>query len=118
MLIIGSHVGYKKDSGLVGSVKEALSYKANTFMFYTGAPQNTVRSNIDIDNVKEANKLMEENNINKDTVIVHAPYIINLANGDESKFNFSCNFLTFTCIWVIICKIPPPDKLCFLQANA
>lgn len=94
MLIIGSHVGYKKDSGLVGSVKEALSYKANTFMFYTGAPQNTVRSNIDIDNVKEANKLMEENNINKDTVIVHAPYIINLANGDESKFNFSCNFLT------------------------
>lgn len=94
MLIIGSHVGYKKDSGLVGSVKEALSYKANTFMFYTGSPQNTVRSNIDIDNVKEANKLMEENNINKDTVIVHAPYIINLANGDESKFNFSCNFLT------------------------
>lgn len=94
MLIIGSHVGYKKDSGLVGSVKEALSYKANTFMFYTGAPQNTVRSNIDIDNVKEANRLMEENNINKDTVIVHASYIINLANGDESKFNFSCNFLT------------------------
>ena len=94
MLIIGSHVGYKKDSGLVGSVKEALSYKANTFMFYTGAPQNTVRSSIDIDNVKEAYKLMEENNINKNNVIVHAPYIINLANGDESKFNFSCNFLS------------------------
>ena len=94
MLIIGSHVGYKKDSGLVGSVKEALSYKANTFMFYTGAPQNTVRSSIDLNNVKEAYKLMEENNINKNNVIVHAPYIINLANGDESKFNFSCNFLS------------------------
>ncbi len=94
MLIIGSHVGYKKDSGLVGSVKEALSYKANTFMFYTGAPQNTIRSSIDLNNVKEAYKLMEENNINKDNVIVHAPYIINLANGDESKFNFSCNFLS------------------------
>lgn len=94
MLIIGSHVGYKKDSGLVGSVKEALSYNANTFMFYTGAPQNTVRSSIDLDNVKEAYKLMEENNINKDNVIVHAPYIINLANSDESKFNFSCNFLS------------------------
>lgn len=94
MLIIGSHVGYKKDSGLVGSVKEALSYNANTFMFYTGAPQNTVRSSIDLNNVKEAYKLMEENNINKNNVIVHAPYIINLANGDESKFNFSCNFLS------------------------
>ena len=93
MLIIGSHVGYKKDSGLVGSVKEALSYGANTFMFYTGAPQNTIRSSIDLDNVKEAYKLMKDNDIDKNNVIVHAPYIINLANGDENKFIFSCNFL-------------------------
>ena len=94
MLIIGSHVGYKKDSGLVGSVKEALSYDANTFMFYTGAPQNTIRSSIDLENVREAYKLMQDNGIDKNNVIVHAPYIINLANGDESKFNFSCNFLS------------------------
>lgn len=93
MLIIGSHVGYKKDTGLVGSVKEALSYNANTFMFYTGAPQNTIRSKIDLNDVKEAYKLMEEHNISKENIIVHAPYIINLANGDETKFNFSCNFL-------------------------
>ena len=94
MLIIGSHVGYKKDSGLVGSVEEALSYGANTFMFYTGAPQNTIRSSIDIDNVKKAYALMSDNGIDKNNVIVHAPYIINLANGDENKFNFSCNFLS------------------------
>ena len=43
MLYIGSHVGFKKDSQLLGSVREALSYGANTFMFYTGAPQNTNR---------------------------------------------------------------------------
>ena len=94
MLIIGSHVGYKKDSGLVGSVEEALSYGANTFMFYTGAPQNTIRSSIDLDNVKKAYALMSDNSIDKNNVIVHAPYIINLANGDEIKFNFSCNFLS------------------------
>ncbi len=94
MLIIGSHVGYKKDTGLVGSVMEALSYKANTFMFYTGAPQNTIRSNIDLENVSKAGALMMENGIDKNKVIVHAPYIINLANGDPSKFNFSCNFLS------------------------
>ena len=41
MLIIGSHVGFRKDDQLLGSLKEALSYGANTFMFYTGAPQNT-----------------------------------------------------------------------------
>ena len=94
MLIIGSHVGYKKDSGLVGSVEEAISYGANTFMFYTGAPQNTIRSSIDLDNVKKAYSMMKDNGIDKDNVIVHAPYIINLANGDENKFNFSCNFLS------------------------
>ena len=93
MLIIGSHVGYKKDSGLVGSVKEALSYGANTFMFYTGAPQNTKRLPIDLANVQEADKLMAENNIQKENVIVHAPYIINLATDDEEKRSFATSFL-------------------------
>ena len=93
MLIIGSHVGYKKDSGLVGSVKEALSYKANTFMFYTGAPQNTKRLPIDLEKVKEADQLMKDNKIAKENVIVHAPYIINLATDDLVKREFSCNFL-------------------------
>ena len=93
MLIIGSHVGYKKDSGLVGSVKEALSYNANTFMFYTGAPQNTKRLPIDLEKVKEADQLMKDNKIVKENVIVHAPYIINLATDDLEKREFSCNFL-------------------------
>ena len=92
MLIIGSHVGYKKNTGLVGSVEEALSYGANTFMFYTGAPQNTIRSSIDLDDVNKAYKLMEDNGIDKNKVIVHAPYIINLANKD--KFDFSSRFLS------------------------
>ena len=92
MLIIGSHVGYKKNTGLVGSVEEALSYGANTFMFYTGAPQNTIRSSIDLDDVKKAYSLMNDNDIDKNKVIVHAPYIINLAN--PNKFDFSCRFLS------------------------
>ena len=93
MLIIGSHVGYKKDSGLVGSVKEALSYNANTFMFYTGAPQNTKRLPIDLEKVKEAEQLMKDNKMAKENVIVHAPYIINLATDDLVKREFSCDFL-------------------------
>ena len=80
MLIIGSHVGYKKDSGLVGSVKEALSYNANTFMFYTGAPQNTRRKPVSELRVEEAKELMKEKGIDMDKVVVHAPYIINLGN--------------------------------------
>ena len=97
MLIIGSHVSFKKDTQLVGSVKEALSYGANTFMFYTGAPQNTNRAALNSDLTLEAKSLMNENNIDINNVIVHAPYIINLANGDESKYKFSINFLKQEC---------------------
>ena len=93
-MIIGSHVSFGS-LGLLGSVKEALSYGANTFMFYTGAPQNTIRKPIDIENTKAAQKLMEENRIDINTVICHAPYIVNLANNlDEQKYNFSINFLS------------------------
>lgn len=93
MLYIGSHVRFNNEQ-LLGSVKEALSYGANTFMFYTGASQNTIRSNINDDLLKEAHKLMIDNNIDINKVICHAPYIINLANNeDESKYLFSQEFL-------------------------
>lgn len=87
-LIIGSHVTYNKEQGLVGSVKEALSYGANTYMFYTGAPQNTIRSKIDNNNVSIAKCLMKENNIDINNVIVHAPYIINPASGSDFAISF------------------------------
>ena len=90
-LIIGSHVSYNNKSQLLGSVKEALSYKANTFMFYTGAPQNTNRSVIEDSLTMEAYKLMKENNIALEKVIVLAPYIVNLANFNN--FDFSVSFL-------------------------
>lgn len=82
MLIIGSHVGFKKDTQLLGALDETLSYNGNAFMFYTGAPQNTNRSTIDDNLTKEAYQLMEENGINPKNVIVHAPYIINLLYYD------------------------------------
>jgi deoxyribonuclease-4 len=90
-MIIGSHVGFNKKEQLLGSVKEALTYNATTFMFYTGAPQNTTRLPIDDNLTKQAYELMKENNINPKNVIVHAPYIVNLAN--EKNFEFSINFL-------------------------
>ena len=94
MLIIGSHVGFRKDEQLLGSLKEALSYGANTFMFYTGAPQNTKRYPIEDGLTLEALNLMKEKKIDYSKVIVHAPYIINLANdNDPDKFMFAVNFL-------------------------
>ena len=91
-LIIGSHVSFNKDTQMIGSIEEALSYKANTFMFYTGAPQNTNRCNIDNNLLDKAKELLKENNIDINNVVVHAPYIINLAN--INNFDFNVNFLT------------------------
>jgi len=86
MIYIGSHVSFDKKDQLLKSTKEAISYGANTFMFYTGAPQNTIRSSINNQKTLEAIDLMKENQIVLDKVIVHAPYIINLANRDNLDF--------------------------------
>ncbi|MCH5166439.1 MAG: deoxyribonuclease IV [Erysipelotrichales bacterium] len=94
MLVIGSHVSFKNDSQLVGSVEEALSYGANAFMFYTGAPQNTIRGTINDSITYNALSLMKENNIDLNHVICHAPYIVNLANDqDLEKYVFAQDFL-------------------------
>lgn len=91
MLIIGSHVSFNKNTQLVGSVLETLSYGANAFMFYTGAPQNTSRYPIDDLKTIEAYRIMKENNIALENVVVHAPYIVNPANSNN--FDFNVDFL-------------------------
>ena len=68
MLIIGSHVGFNSKDGLLGSVEEALSYHANTFIFYTGAHQNTIRKEIDektYHKMKEIFLNQEKNSLDK-----------------------------------------------------
>ena len=92
-MIIGSHVHFKTKQ-ILDSALEAVQYNVNTFMFYTGAPQNTFRSSIKKEYLEEAKKIMEENNIDINNVICHAPYIVNLANNlDEHKYEFSKDFL-------------------------
>ena len=91
-MLIGSHVGMKGKDMFLGSVKEALSYGANTFMVYTGAPQNTRRKKIEELRIEEGTQLMKENGM--DTFVVHAPYIINLANTVKPEtFELAVEFL-------------------------
>lgn len=76
----------------LGSVKEALSYGANTFMIYTGAPQNTRRKDISELNIEAGQELARKSGIQE--FIVHAPYIINLANSQkEETFSLGVEFL-------------------------
>ena len=91
-MLIGSHVGMKGKDMFLGSVKEALSYGANTFMVYTGAPQNTRRKKIEELRIEDGTKLMKEHGM--ETFVVHAPYIINLANTTKPEtFELAVEFL-------------------------
>lgn len=92
-LLIGSHVSLTAPEYFLGSVKEALSYGCNTFMIYTGAPQNTIRKSIEIFNVEKAIELINDNNMDIDKIVVHAPYIINLCSDKEQTRVLAINFL-------------------------
>lgn len=92
MLKLGSHVGMSGKEMLLGSAKEAVSYGANTFMFYTGAPQNTKRKEIAELNINPAWDYMKDHGIEE--IIVHAPYIINLGNSVKPEtFDIAVKFL-------------------------
>lgn len=95
MIYIGSHVSMKAPDYMLGSIREALSYDANACMIYTGAPQNSRRVPIGKFKLDEAKKLMEANHFQMERVIVHAPYIINLANSVKPETaQFGVEFLS------------------------
>ena len=91
-LIIGSHVSMSGKDMLLAASKEAASYGSNTFMIYTGAPQNTRRKKIEDLNIEAGQKHMQENGISN--IIVHAPYIINIGNSQKPEtYELGVNFL-------------------------
>lgn len=92
MLYLGSHVSMSGKKMLLGSSEEASSYGANTFMIYTGAPQNTRRRPIEELNIEVGSEHMAEHGINN--IVVHAPYIINVANTTKKEtFELGVTFL-------------------------
>lgn len=102
-MIIGSHVGMSGKEMLLGSAKEAVSYGADTFMFYTGAPQNTRRKDISELNIGPAWDYMKEHGI--DDIIVHAPYIINLGNAVRPEtFSLAVEFLAKEIERTVACR--------------
>jgi deoxyribonuclease IV len=91
-MLIGSHVSMSGKKMLLGASEEALSYGANTFMIYTGAPQNTRRKSIAELNIMNGQFHMKDNGISN--IVVHAPYIINLGNTTKPEtFELGVNFL-------------------------
>lgn len=93
-IFLGCHVGMNSPEYFLGSVKEALSYNANAFMFYTGAPQNTIRKPLDELRIKEGIELLKQHNFDFTKLVVHAPYIVNPANTiKEGIEEFNINII-------------------------
>ncbi|WP_066312109.1 deoxyribonuclease IV [Bacillus sp. FJAT-29814] len=93
MLKIGSHVSMSGKGMLLAASEEAVSYGGNTFMIYTGAPQNTRRKKIEDLNIEAGRKHMEANGITE--IVVHAPYIINIGNTTTpDTFDLGVRFLS------------------------
>lgn len=92
-IFIGSHIGMSGPDYFKETVKTAIEYGENTFMFYTGAPQNSKRVPIEKCKIDEGIELIEKSNIDLSKVVVHAPYIINLANTGPEKHSFSVKLL-------------------------
>ena len=94
MVLLGSHVSMKAPHSVLGSVKEAAEYNANTFMIYTGAPQNTRRRPLEDMKIPEAQEAMKEHNIDINDIVIHAPYIVNLGNTYKlENFEFAIEFM-------------------------
>lgn len=94
-ILIGSHCSMNGPSFYKGTVEEALSYGANVFMFYTGAPQNSMRKPLNELKIEEGRKLIKEHGIDESKIIVHAPYIVNPANPEKPELrDLSVDFLT------------------------
>ncbi len=92
MLKIGSHVSMSGKKMLLGSSEDALSYGSNTFMIYTGAPQNTRRKPLEELNIEAGKEHMAAHGISD--IVVHAPYIINIANTKKPEtFELGTRFL-------------------------
>ena len=87
-MTIGSHVSFGADQ-LLGSAKQAKSFGANTFMFYTGAPQNTIRKEIDDNKTQEALKYMQENNIDINNTDMSYTYDQSIDRSQAGIQNFS-----------------------------
>ncbi|MBF9296946.1 deoxyribonuclease IV [Mammaliicoccus sciuri] len=91
-MLIGSHVSMSGKKMLLQAAEEAASYNASTFMIYTGAPQNTRRKKIEDLNIENGKAAMKEYGLSN--IVVHAPYIINIANTTKPEvFNLGVEFL-------------------------
>lgn len=93
--IIGSFISLNaKNDYLIGATKNAIKNGGNSFMFFNGSPQNTKKLRIEKEEIAKFHQLWKEQNYDSKNIIIHAPYIINIANSEKpSVWEFSVQTL-------------------------
>jgi deoxyribonuclease-4 len=84
-ILLGSHLSLAAPSYYLGTCEEAASFGETTFMFYTGAPQNTRRSPTSLFKIEEGRAFLFAHHFDESKIVVHAPYIINLGNNEHQE---------------------------------
>lgn len=93
-IFLGSHLGLGSPLYYLGTVKQAVEFNENTFMFYTGAPQNTRRMPLASLRIPEGRAFLKEHGFDESKIVVHAPYIINLGNKNHADtYDLAKSFL-------------------------
>jgi deoxyribonuclease-4 len=92
-ILLGSNVSFKSPKYFYSAIEEAINNGENCFMFCFGSPQTSIKPDVKKCFIKEGLELLKANNINMDNVIIHASYLINIANSDSAKFEFAKKFL-------------------------
>ena len=92
-IYLGSHISMAGPDYFKGTVEKALEFNENAFMFYTGAPQSAKKTPLEKCKISEGIGLIKKSNIDLSKIVVHAPYIINLANFEPIKHKFAVNLL-------------------------
>lgn len=83
MLTIGAHLSINK--GFENIALEAISIDANTFQFFPRSPRGGKAKDLDFDDIKKFEEVMDNSDIN--VILAHAPYVINLASKSEKTRN-------------------------------
>lgn len=93
-ILLGSHLSLKADDFYLGTARQAIALGETAFMFYTGAPQNTRRLPLEKMKIPEGRAFLKEHGIDETKLVIHAPYVINLANAANGEnYAFAKSFL-------------------------
>ncbi len=94
-ILLGAHLSYKKDTQLLGTIKDAITIGATSGAFYISNSRGYSKFEQDLDKVNEAKELAKDNGIDLKNFIVHSPLVGNLASLDKEKPTHELTFKSY-----------------------